>query len=216
MKKSTFLYFLLVGFVCVVSCSKETESSQKEADFTVYDVLSLKNYYEKTILTDPTYIAQRRYHEELFDKLNGQNASLESRENFVKWMTYNISKTDFDDLNSAIRFYDDYIDAGETFFNKFQDFYLDLESLDPKDIKLIVEGGFSSTPASSNTSPCQDDCIDTVNAAFDKAEDNYFNQLANPSGIPSILSWWVAERNYWKEINAAVTGFNNCMGGCSR
>lgn len=220
MKKINAFRILAITIIIaigIISCSKEdspitNNSNSLTSRLSGTQVDSLQTIF-KNIMKSREYIALESSTKAMATALNGlKNAPLSTRDVFVNWLSPQISKTKFGSLSEAVRLYDELFEASLAYDKKYHSFYNGLKKLEDFEVKIILTPGFQSSPAQqTNGTPCQENCMDRVEADLDALDAGYAVELPK---ITDHMKRAAAMIDYWQTVEWMIGNFNSCMGNC--
>lgn len=217
MKKTNVFLILVITIIAIMSCSQDSSSENNIEANSISQRLSssvigdLQKEFLDIVLSSE-YITLEDNIKEMSAALKKQkDAPLESRLDFQTWVTSNISETEFENVSDAMELYDRLVYSSNEVDKKYNSFYTELRGLELDEIELILEPELIYPDLETTGSPCQNACIDEVDADISLLDAGY---AANMSSWNTHIKRTQARIQYYISMTYIVESFNHCMGGC--
>lgn len=214
LKISFAIIIILIATITIsVSCSenenKEVQNSGLKARISDRDIEKLKADFI-IVMESHEYINFHNGVKIMEEKMNKQNFTFKTREEFVEWINGNLSKTFFTSTDDAIKLYDSTTNELNNLHIKYSDFYKSLKDCSIDDILVICAPELVHPPLQSSERSCVNACVDTAVKAFHLADITY-EYAMNSGNVYMAMYGTIAYHNE----NAQITqNYINCFGNC--
>ena len=207
------IFILLASITISVSCSEnengKVENSNLKARISDRDMEKLKADFI-IIMESNEYINFHKGAKTMGEKMNKENFTFKTREEFVEWINNNLDKTFFTSTNDAIKLYDSTINELNNLHIKYKNFYSSLNDCTIDDILIICAPELVHPPLQSSERSCANACVDAAVKAFHIADLTY-EYAMNSGNVYMAMYGTIAYNNE----NAQITqNYIKCFGNC--
>jgi hypothetical protein len=215
---------LLLSFLSLVfftNCSDDSASSTEVKINSVSltsklndaDLQKLKDQF-KTIMRTSEYIAFNDAAKLFASNLNGNDAPVENRDEFVGWISSNLVKTKFSSAEKAIQDFDNVNSLGEDYVDANTNFWNSLIGAEIGEIAQIF-GPEMGDISFVTTGSCQTTCQNTASDQIDMLEYNYNSQMTNASNTGQSYLFPRIRAKYFVRMGQIGYQYANCMDNCA-
>lgn len=210
--KTVFLLFCVS--MLVLGCSKEdantsnnlsisakvAENELTKAKQLFVDMMSTSDYsnYKSTLMN-------------FVDKMNGNVVILQTKEEYLDWISLNLAKTKFTSKEEFSEILDNLVLKQSILMTKNSELYSYLAHADEKQTIEIMQPSLATPPNVTTNGTCADGCMDQCE--LDICANNYVHSLNYGLG-DNEFAYALADSIYWSQMTWIIGSFNNCLSNC--
>lgn len=212
MKSKLKLGILFVIITLFLNCSNENKEAETVIN-QMYRITSLDDVkHAKELFIEMTksyeYIDYKESLNAFVSKMNDNAILFKTKEEYIEWITLNLSKTSFNSVEQFKNMIEDMLLKHETLAEKNTVLFSFLKVANSSQFLEIVKPSLTVVPYITNATPCQNgcmnDCEDQLNG------DNFaysmgYGDLGNPT---------FAEAYHVIRVKQIIKDLNTCMSGC--
>lgn len=176
------------------------------------EIDSLKNVFIE-IMKSEEYINFHKDVDEMVAKMKNANVSFKNKEEFNNWLTLNLDKTYFNNINEALNLHDKSINNLNKIHTKYKSFYDILPNLKSGEFTIIFEPEMTNPLNEVQyNEECAQGCVDTAIQQYHLSDISYqYTVLAN-SDNGNLIYW--ATYAHDKEQKSIFAQYQSCFAGC--
>lgn len=217
--KKLFLGMLITTLFAISSCSLESEEKISDKNQIGFQRLSTSNLERakelfKTMMLSNDYKDLEIIRKNFVTKMNKNVVYLNSKEDYMRWISENLYKTNFISVGEFEMTLDAMVAKQTILLNNNSELYGYIQNAESDEILDIIKPSLGTTPPIYTSNSCSDACMDDCSTQLDALEvaTAFLYALQGPNQNPLAMA--IIDAMYWTRFEIIVDDLNDCISGC--